>query len=374
MTTLSLILNRNVALMSGDTKVTVKGIKSVKGEHKLFYLSNSPSMGMMVFGKALFGEILISSLIKKFANQNDFNELATVNNVRKEFLSFLAKNTPENDLKDFIKERVDKFKFNLKFRLESFKKDEFKIFIDSQEKGEILSFLKRFDIRFDDILGKYVGGDELNYYNSRLLEIFSRKLSRDSTSIIIVGFDKNKNKPSFCHFDIYLNDNGKIISELVISENEFDGVAVIPFGEKSEINTYMNGINKEMEEYIINSIKILIKTSYDELIKYLKQKNYDPNQMKEIENDINNFSLMDIIYFDDFQKNFEALKSDNRNIVLDVVKNFPTNKLVEFAQFFIKITSYRLKFSFNKEYVGDDVDVAVLKPNEFIWAEYSEIL
>ena len=374
MTTLSLILNRNVALMSGDTKVTVKGIKSVKGEHKLFYLSNSPSMGMMVFGKALFGEILISSLIKKFANQNDFNELATVNNVRKEFLSFLAKNTPENDLKDFIKERVDKFKFNLKFRLESFKKDEFKIFIDSQEKGEILSFLKRFDIRFDDILGKYVGGDELNYYNSRLLEIFSRKLSRDSTSIIIVGFDKNKNKPSFCHFDIYLNDNGKIISELVISENEFDGVAVIPFGEKSEINTYMNGINKEMEEYIINSIKILIKTSYDELIKYLKQKNYDPNQMKEIENDINNFSLIDIIYFDDFQKNFEALKSDNRNIVLDVVKNFPTNKLVEFAQFFIKITSYRLKFSFNKEYVGDDVDVAVLKPNEFIWAEYSEIL
>ena len=70
MTSEVVIMNRNAVVMAADSAVTVGGVKTYNGVNKLFLLSNSPPMGIMIFGSADFENIPMETLIKEFKNQS----------------------------------------------------------------------------------------------------------------------------------------------------------------------------------------------------------------------------------------------------------------------------------------------------------------
>lgn len=94
MTSEVIIMNRNAMALAADSAVTVGNIKTYNGVNKLFYISNNPPIGIMIFGSADFENIPMETLIKEFKRKTDFNKINDIESIKNEFLIYLAKNTP----------------------------------------------------------------------------------------------------------------------------------------------------------------------------------------------------------------------------------------------------------------------------------------
>jgi ATP-dependent protease HslVU (ClpYQ) peptidase subunit len=66
MTSEVIIMNRNAMALAADSAVTMGNIKTYNGVNKLFYISNNPPIGIMIFGSADFENIPMETLIKEF--------------------------------------------------------------------------------------------------------------------------------------------------------------------------------------------------------------------------------------------------------------------------------------------------------------------
>ncbi len=120
MTSEIVIMNKNVIVMAADSAVTVNNEKTYNGANKLFKLSDTHPMAMMIFGTATFGSISLESLIKGFVNKTDFEDLEDILKVKEAFLDYL------NDL--------PYSEFDFKNKLEMFKQGLLEILEDKSEK------------------------------------------------------------------------------------------------------------------------------------------------------------------------------------------------------------------------------------------------
>ena len=110
MTSEVVIMNKNAIVMAADSAVTVGGTKTYTGVNKLFILSNSPPMGIMIFGSADFENIPMETLIKEFKRKTEFEKCNDIEMIKDEFLKFLSENTPKTDMKNKIEITLPLFK------------------------------------------------------------------------------------------------------------------------------------------------------------------------------------------------------------------------------------------------------------------------
>ena len=373
MTSEILIINKNAIAMAADSAVTVGNKKTYMGVNKLFMLSNNPPMGIMIFGSANFGRVPMETLIKEFRSKTNFEQLANIENIKNEFLSYLDNISNEDTSIDIFKE-LDEFKDYLIGFSNKCSDENWINLINSIKNGKSISFFEKDEVNkkkyYDEIEKISSSLTDNRAMNEDLVEkCFCEALIDASTGVVIAGFNENEFFPSYVSFNLIAKQDGHIIIHDIDSQINYNGNAIIPFAQKDVIATFISGIDTNLEVGIINYFSNFIELYSKELINAIKSnkkiRGKDLNNaLKEVteikktnENRVNEFTM-----------NINKLKKDIYLPILESIGALPKNELANMAESMIHITSLKRKIASDLESVGGDIDVALIsKGDGFIW-------
>ena len=365
-----MIVNSNSLVLSSDGAVTVKGKKTFTGVKKMLELCSDPTMVIMFYGKPDFGLVDIESTIEEFKKQINFDKLNTVKDISSKFIEFLKEYTYPDDVESFVKYNLALFKRNLIKNIENMDERLFRDYLDGENKLDVLSFIG--DISFNDIVPDEIQDDD--YENEELLKIFSYYLSYQGTGVVIAGFDNDSNRPSFIHLGLMVNNGGDIEYEILDYEKDFEKSCIISFAQDDEINTFIYGIDSELEDSIVNYIKVMPRIYFDDFYHLLCDSgDFDEETLKTISYHKLEFEKEFFEYEKFLLEKIEGWKYDNYNSFIEIIPFLPKHLLADFAKFLISIVSSRRRFSFDLESVGGNIDVCVVTKNQIQFFEYEQV-
>ena len=378
MTSETLIMNKDCIAMASDSAVTVGNFKTYTGANKLFMLSNDPPMGMMIYGSANFENILLETLISEFSKVANFKEKNDIISIKDDFLDFLGENTPSTDLYSKMESGFENFKRNITSEIEGSDIDDLMAFLDDIQ-IVLPSFLKdyedvidQFDDEFKQIIPDYIPSEFHDEIIIKLKNIYLNQIIRMGTGVVIAGFSEEDMYPSVVYFNIVLNNNKKIEITDYDELLNFSGSAIIPFAQEDVINTFLTGIDTEIERALIDYFDSFIHGYIDDLKDEVSNNNkIDNNALSEINNILDTFAKTSNKRIEDFKNNIVIIKETVCNPIVDSVAALPKEDLANMSEYLIKITSIKRKVDSNLETVGGDIDVAIIsKIDGFIWMKH----
>ena len=338
--------------------------KTYDGMRKIFELTDLLPAEIMYNGNADFENFSMETLISKFKNTLDFEELKTVENVKNEFIKFLSVNTQSSDVNEYLREILAHFKDDLIFKIDS---EGFDNVIGNARRREIPTFVKNysdFDSEFNDII---LDGNIKKEYNLIIWEMFSYSLLFEGTGVIFSGFDIEQDFPSFFEINIHCNDNGKIVYEEVDSRVNCEDPYLKVFAINEEAYTFITGVNSNFEEELkeyFNVSKELIINDIKNLLEKEKINDIDKiiNICKTVIND-EYYNLTE--YFDDFR--LDTIEKTSFGI-----EYLPHWLLCDLADYLIQLTALKQKISSEIESVSMDADVTLMtKYGGLKWVKYN---
>lgn len=362
MTAQVLIITKECIVCSSDQAATMSDGKTYDGMRKIFKLTDLLPAEIMYNGNADFENFSMETLISKFKNTVDFEELGTVENIKNEFINFLSQNTQSTDFNDYLREILDDFKEDLIVEIDSYGFDEV---IGDAKRREIPPFVKRysdFGSEFHDIIPE----DKEKYeFNLIIWEMFSYSLLFEGTGVVFSGFDIPHDFPSFFEINIHCNDNGKIVYEEIDSRVNCEDPYIKFFAINEEAYTFITGVNSDFEE----ELKDYVKVSNEIIIKDIrnlleKEKINDVDQIMSICFTVINGKYSDLTqYFEDFR--LDAIEKTSFGI-----EYLPRWLLCDLADYLIQLTALKQKISSEIESVSIEADVALMtKYDGFKWVK-----
>lgn len=298
MTSEVVIMNRNAVVMAADSAVTVGGVKTYNGVNKLFLLSNSPPMGIMIFGSADFENIPMETLIKEFKRQTDFKEQTNIQMIKETFLKFLSENTPKTNINSKIEIALPLFKNFIKMELDYIKPENFEEFIINQGKRDLPDFiyeideLNNYNYEFNEIIPPEIEKDKHQNLINAIKNIFFDFIISMSTGIVIAGFNEKEMFPSYIQFNIHFNYDNEVKISNFDSLINYEGSAIIPFAQKDVMKTFMTGIDENIKDSIIRYFNQFTKEYLKELKNNIDSNDKIKNEsLTEINREID-YSLM----------------------------------------------------------------------------------
>lgn len=373
MTSEILIINKNAIAMAADSAVTVGNKKTYMGVNKLFMLSNNPPMGIMIFGSANFGSVPMETLIKEFRSKTNFEQLASIENIKNEFLSYLDNISNEDTSIDLFKE-LDEFKDYLIGYSNKCSDENWNNLINSIKNGKSISFFEEDEVNknkyYDEIEKISSSLTDNRAMNEDLVEkCFCEALIDASTGVVIAGFNENEFFPSYVSFNLIAKQDGHIIIHDIDSQINYNGNAIIPFAQKDVIATFISGIDTNLEVGIINYFSNFIELYSKELINAIKSnKKISGKDLNNALKEVTEIKKTNENRVNEFTMNINKLKKDIYLPILESIGALPKEELANMAESMIHITSLKRKIASDLESVGGDIDVALIsKGDGFIW-------
>lgn len=271
MTASVLIINSNNICLGSDSNVTIDNVKTFTGVKKLHCLCDELPMAIMNYGNAEFAFIDFETIVGEFKKRNEINKLSSVKNIVKNFIEFLKEFTDSEDCDEFIEYYLNEFKKELIILIQEMDEIDFLEFLKNIETKNLLNFLNGYTIDFSEIVPNYMV--DFEYVNLKLLHAFSTYLEDNSVGVVIAGFDKEFNRPSFVNFNLFFNNNGKIEWKCNYLEENYDGVSILTFAQDDEIKAFIEGIDKYFENELINYWRDMINILFNDLFESISKNN-----------------------------------------------------------------------------------------------------
>ncbi len=386
MTSEVLIMTPSAVAVAADSVVTINGNKTYEGVNKLFMLSKSPPMGIMIYNNANFMAIPFETLIKDFRKGiMDDQTVNTVDDFRNKFEEYLEKEPKKNNfpilsLQDKIKiftEHMAKEVSNLdentieNWLIDNGNLDVFDLYKDKIFKDEIS--LENFNNSLNDILPE-LNSDKKYRLHEVLKNIFVQVMVLENyTGVAIVGFETDKLFPSCTLFKIrYIYDDKFIFDDIENDEvGGKKGVIFAPLAQTDVIELFLTSLDMKTEEQLKMYFNNVLDGYNDRLKDLVKSEESISKEdaekivfiLDKVQNKHSNFD-------ERFDKFISGLKQKNRNPILNSIMFLPKDELSNLAESLINITSLKRKVQDGLETVGGDVDVAIItKGDGFIWTK-----
>lgn len=381
------ILNKNGVVLAADSAVTLSdgtNHKIFNTAKKIFTLSPSHSMAIMIFGNAeMMGvpwEVLIKDFRRKIGDQplinfSDYVDSFTdylinfelfkrdqvidnylANQIQQYFQNFLKIAQYNSDIRANQGLPVDLSEFVnfLKIAVDEFVDEAKQIFEDNQDYFEIhQEFINDNSVRIEQVIEHHLqrmfGSEEklrleLNkvFLNKTFLEALIRDLFVNSfqlsvSGLVFVGYGLDDIFPSLTSYTVsgILNDTFIAMQSHKI---EIDGVqheaSIVPFAQSEMVATVINGIDPDLSSYLTSLMNEYSVENQDVILKKLSE----------------------------FQKNKHI------EPILNLVKLQPVEEMASTAETFIEITSFKRRIVNTLETVGGPIDVlAITKGDGPIW-------
>lgn len=400
------IANSGAVSLAADSAVTIGGVKIYNSANKLFALSKTEPIGIMVFGNASLMGIPWETIIKIYRKKNNktFKKLEFASDDFIDFLENRFKGFTAESQKDDIKANVigyyssildaikrqveEKIKatgsINRKQSLEIFKNVVGAAYNNISIKKRLPKYTKKYE---DDFKKKY-----LSLFRNAVKDVFEKfSITQDSytklyfiatllhsrdifssakTGVVLAGFGEDEIFPVIRTYDIDGYYNGKLKYKFDPDKSEVikngNNSTVIPFAQEDMVGSFMQGVNPSVHIFIIKYLNRIFER-LPELVnkKYLA----GDNKKKEdfLKNYKSNINKLLKVFFEQLSTHTQI---EHINPVMHMVNALPKDELAEMAEALVSLTAFKMRITKSLETVGGPIDVAVIsKGDGFVWVK-----
>jgi len=407
MTAEVIILNSNGIALAADSAVTIGGQKIYNSAIKLFSLSKTEPVGVMVYGNAGLMDVPWETLIKIYRAQLETDRCLTLEEYGDGFLQYLQKKEelfPAASQEQWVINNVTGYYTLIRDRLFE------NIHPVLQEKGEIsdeetsdifekivisqYAYFKGLPCidNINDNFEKKVRKKYLNIFKEILEKTFQNlkpkrslvsklydigvflhtreMFSKNTSGLVIAGYGTEEIYPSVLTYEIEGVIEGKLKYRVLKDKSSKiksgSDCAIIPFAQDDMVSLFMKGANPAVLSLIETYLSQLFKR-VPELIKDDDLKGANRSSV-EIKTELikNSESLLN----DFFKELGEHIQGEHVNPVMNMVRVLPKDELASMAEALVNLTAFKRRMTNTLETVGGPIDVAVIsKGDGLVWVK-----
>lgn len=403
MTSEVVIINAQGIALATDSAVTIGSQKIYNSAIKLFALSKSSPVGVMIYGRADLMNVPWELIIKCYRRSLGKKKFDHLHQYADDFIEFIKKCDyfSENEQKRWISDCTDSYYSLIREELFSLMHEHVKKngSITSKDTKSILSSLinkhhKELESH-DYSLG--FGSESIEKINDLTVDIAKSKISEifeklpltntqhkkliaissflffrnvhhnsDISGIVITGYGEKEIFPNVITYEITGFIAGHLkysISDEKTYNNNTNGIsAIIPFADSNMIHMFMQGISPSITEFLGNYLEKLFELLPKVVDKSLATSNSHKN--KKLTNALSKSLQM---FFDSMTYHQKIEHSDT---VMKMVGALPKDELAAMAESLINLTAFKRRVSHTIESVGGPIDVAVIsKGDGLVWVK-----
>lgn len=382
------IINRSGIALAADSAVTIGRQRVWKTTNKLFALSPTHDIGIMVYGAGDFVGHPWDTIIKEFRTTAATAQFDTVKEASDAFFEYLRtveltdRRSQELSAYSLFVELAEAIKDDLQYEG---KIDFRKKFLASAresiaefEESEVCLDLTLAD--FNDMYGelcvsffKEITGENftkaLKDATIRVChEAFRRRVASSYfTGVVIAGFGRNELLPHVRNFTLDGRHNGHLRfwedRKLDLNTTPETGGTIWPFGQADVAHLFMEGTSLDQLDYVEAMLEgILSKKSSDLVTAYVHDDKERVVEKRRQHDD-------DAKIVDRFMEEYRRYRHERQvKPVTSVVSTLPKEEMAAMAEALVDITGLRRKVDSRIETVAGPIDVAFIsKGDGFIW-------
>ncbi|WP_411671137.1 hypothetical protein [Acinetobacter baumannii] len=392
------ILNPHGVALAADSAVTIGSQKIINSAIKLFSLSKTEPVGVMVYGNANLLNIPWETLIKIYRKEHAKNRFEKLENYAESFLSFLKARVTIFDLNiqdqwlekqiififDFIKNQLQNDVTQKIVRGESVTADDEEKFIieiltkirdfhsgyEPTWSGDISPAKSKIELVSEPIIKHYFNeflknSDVISLLNEIvILTVTNNGFIEASTGLVISGFGDDDIFPSVITYQIsgyfentliYKKDEEKTI----VNTNSGMRSGIIAFAQEDVVQSFIRGFDPELHQFTIEYLDSMLT----EFLK--KTPNLNPVEISQL---INKSKAM----LNDFNTTLQQeIRDRHLTPMIDMIGVLPKDELATMAETLVNITAFKRKMAYSSlETVGGPIDVAVIsKGDGLVWVK-----
>ena len=402
------ILNREAVAIAADSAVTVdgpEGRKIYNTANKLFALSTTEPIAVMVYGAGTFGSVPWETVVKKYRHQLTSEPYDTVAEYASDFIQYLSRfvkpgahlervrNTAYWELTEIRKSVRDRL-LEMGIMSQRFGKRFICDEIITQIETRIghLNSIGRIEELSETTAGhqvnlavpdwkEFVGeclGDlpsngRIQQYAKIMVRASLKVSSPFASGIVFAGFGKSQLFPSLIKYVVDGTGSRGVrsccLDNIQIGEkghtDEEPPAIIYPFAQTDMVDTFMGGIHPgyslALEDFVDETIRLIIKHFEDHMQKFVAASNYS-----DVLDQVSNARPRIVDHFQSRLRRY--LTEEYSNPIMSIVEFLPKEELAEMAESLVSLTSLRYRISTEDDTVGGPIDVAVIsKGDGFIW-------
>ena len=407
MTAEVIILNSHGIALAADSAVTIGGQKIYNSAIKLFSLSKTQPVGVMIYGNAGLMDVPWETLIKIHRSNLKTTQYATLEEYGNGFLDYLRSNSnyfPDEAQKQWVINNVTGY---YKFIRESLFE---KIHPILQKKGEVSddettsifesivlsqhrhlenlplvdsmstecekTIRKKHLTVFKDIMEKtFQNLKPKKSLVSKLYDIavflHTREVfSQNTSGLVIAGYGVDEIYPSVIAFEIEGIIEGNLKYRILKDKsNKIKSgmdAAIIPFAQDDMVSLFMNGANPA----VINLVETYLNQIFNRIPELVNDDDLAGGKRPadEVKNELkkNAQALLN----DFFKKLSDHISESHINPVMNMVRVLPKDELAGMAEALVNLTAFKRRMTNTLETVGGPIDVAVIsKGDGLVWVK-----
>lgn len=402
------ILNKHAVAIAADSAVTIGGgndRKIFNKANKLFALSKTHPVGIMIYNSASFMSTPWEIIIKVYRKELGDNSFPTLDGYKQDFIKFLRGKEFYTDtdtqllfLENFISEIVSSIisdvvdtNWQLINNPTEDSKSQFLIALEQKVDALINDWSKKTDIctEFQDYtidIFKAYSAQSFDKIKQELFDDNGMKISTDLfskikqlthlvlrakeeytnfTGLVFTGFGDDEIYPQLIPVNIsfVLDDRLRffIQSDKAASISNAMDAAVCPFAQTDVIETILTGIDPSLNDIYLNNFYALFDKYSQAILDSIGNSNPILSQQ------IRNLDTKAIL--SDFDTLNSLVRRDKYiSPLMNAVGTLSKEDLSEMAESLIYLTYLKRRITFTEESVGGPVDVAIIsKGDGFVW-------
>ncbi|WP_457299623.1 hypothetical protein [Phyllobacterium sp. P5_D12] len=381
------ILNRSAVALAADSAVTIGEDRVWKHTNKLFSMSSSNDIGIMIYGSGDFCGISWEIVIKQFRKHIGKRRFKKLSESIEEFKVFLNKFiTPNEDISNISIYQIcistiyscsKKVSASGKLkRRRQFIGIAEKLADDADEFETILpnltreTFKKKFSKSIRGFLEEEMKVHVTNQMHSKVIDVCFERTRRSYassfvTGVVFAGYGSDEILPSIVELNVdgrYTNTARIWIERKHDLNKALAPAIVMPFAQSDIAYLFMEGMQLEYLKFIENTLAGVLEQKSERLVdQYVAQAN------RVVENATQTADNKVLVKA--FMREFGKMRQEDViKPMLKVIASLPKEEMAAMAESLVEITSLRRKIDSKVESVGGPVDVAVVsKADGFVW-------
>lgn len=398
------VMNKMGVALAADSAVTIGSARKIfNSANKLFMLSKSHPVGIMVYGNAETMGYPWEVLVKSYRRELGDTSFPSIAEQGEHFIGWLEhklSNVPKNnqdqhcermiflalaEIEQRTRERVRKLggQADDSQLEECFRKALEEVYHMWQEASllpNVPANMESFIMdNYRDVIGRRI--DQLfrsfslddacvnKLFGIATMCFVKKRFSPGFSGVVIAGFGDEQDFPALVAFRVDGVINGWLKYELQVenSVNCDQHALVIPFAQQDVVRTFMEGIEPSFQGEVVDIFKELLREHNASIFKAISDSRTDLSEdVGKAFEEAAAAKTLDLS--NEFLERCNALKMKHIGPVVKAISVLPLDELASAAESLVNLTSFKRKVSMDLETVGGPVDVAVIsKGDGFIW-------
>lgn len=398
------VLNKMGVALAADSAVSIgpDADKIYSSADKLFNLTESAPVGIMINGSADFLGVPWETIIKSYRKERRGKKFGKLNEYLQDFLEYVASNRRMfpaqlqksyvgalvisylEFVRDKVKDKLDRIAEERDGLEESdippivheaieeeWRNVQTKAPLVGFDKEAIEVIRKQYSSLVTKNLKEVFGDLPMESLSNRLLSrLVIEVLTRDYMSpfvsgVVVAGFGEDEHMPSLYSVNVEIMVNNRIrcvqTHESVITHEIT--AAIVPFAQQEMVHAFLKGIDPDIEASIRLTSKNLFHGIVDLILSEVEKNDAEFGSLlrKTVAHSIDD--VLKSVHAD-----WDELCRKHWLPIMTIASALPKDELGSLAEALVNLTKFRRRVSEDRETVGGPIDVAVItKGDGFVW-------